>query len=273
MVRIVLGESRFKARRRKRRALWVAGVCMSLLLVVGGSVLLARASFLRITTVSVSGASVVSPDTIQTLVQQNIAGNYLFIYPRATILLYPKNTIVRGLLTQFPTLKRVEVKAGPPAGGFHTLDVVVEERQPVALWCTDASSSACFLLDENGLVYAPAPSYSGDAYKKYLGGASSTLPWQYLTQEEFRSLSALVNAIAKKESTETVTSITVDPNNDVHLMFRSGFELLFALHDDTGKIFERFSLALTSAPFTAHSLADFQYLDLRFGDKLYYKLR
>ncbi|MDO8518135.1 MAG: hypothetical protein Q7S26_02495 [bacterium] len=277
MARVVLGESRFKARRRKRRILLASSVCTVLLVVVGGSIFLARAAFLRITMIVVSGASVVPPDAIQALVQQDIAGTYLFAYPKANILLYPKNNIKRQLFTQFPTLKDVDVHAI----NFHTLDVAVVERQPVALWCADASSSPCFLLDTDGLVYAPAPSYSGDAYKKYVGGASGALPWQYLTQEEFHALSALVDAVAKKESAETVTSITVDANNDVHLVFGSGpdasmgpgFTLLFALHDDTGKIFERFTLALTSTPFTVHQLADFEYLDLRFGDKLYYKLK
>ena len=274
MARVVWGEWRFKARRRKRRVLWASAVCAALLFVVLCSIFLARASFLRITNVMVSGTSVTPPSVIQALTQQNITGNYLFFYPKNNILLYPKNAIRQELSTQFPTFKSVDIYVGPPDGGFHKLAIVVVERQPTALWCADASSSTCFLLDADGLAYAAAPSYSGDAYKKYSGIATSgTLPWQYLTPQEFHSLSALVDAIAKKESADTVATISVDANNDVHVVFVSGFELMFALHDDTGKLFERFGLALAAAPFMAHPLADFEYLDLRFGDKLYYKLK
>jgi len=62
-------------------------------------------------------------------------------------------------------------------------------------------------------------------------------------------------------------------NKDVSVRFANSFTLRFALSDAGGDIFERFSLALTSEPMKAHKLSDFQYLDLRFGDKLYYKLK
>ena len=68
-------------------------------------------------------------------------------------------------------------------------------------------------------------------------------------------------------------SISVDAVGDVRVMFTNGFTLIFALSDDSGDLFERFSLALSSGPFVAHTLSDFAYLDLRFGDKLYYKLK
>lgn len=270
MARIQLGESRLKARRRTRRLLRAGAVCGGLLLFVGGSIFLARASFFRITTVAVSGASAVPPTAIQTLVQQDIAGSYLFFYPKNNILLYPKHTVRQQLLGQFPTLKSADVHAVT----LHTIEVVVAERQPAALWCGNASTSACFLLDAEGLAYAPAPTYSGDAYKKYVGEvAPAALPWQYLAPASFHSLSALVDALAKKESASTAARVSVDANNDVRLAFANGFVLLFTLGDDASKTLERFSLALTAAPFAAHSLADFEYLDLRFGDKLYYKLR
>ena len=98
------------------------------------------------------------------------------------------------------------------------------------------------------------------------------MPWQYLTPSTFRSLAALVAAVAKK-SNEPVQTVSVDDNKDVHMTFANGFVLLVSLNDDTGDTFERFSLALGAAPFTQHTLGDFQYLDLRFGDKLYYKLK
>jgi len=47
----------------------------------------------------------------------------------------------------------------------------------------------------------------------------------------------------------------------------------FAVADAAGDTFERFSLALGAGPFLEHPLSDFAYLDLRFGDKLYYKLK
>ena len=52
------------------------------------------------------------------------------------------------------------------------------------------------------------------------------------------------------------------------MRFVNGFVLKFALNDQAGDIFERFSLALDSAPFGAHQLSEFEYLDLRFGGQV-----
>jgi len=43
--------------------------------------------------------------------------------------------------------------------------------------------------------------------------------------------------------------------------------------DSGADVLERIALALQSEPFAKRSLTDFAYLDLRFGDKLYYKLK
>ncbi len=284
MARVVLGESRLRARKRKRRLLFGGSIFFVSVFVVGGSVWLAHASFLRIITVAISGTATVPPGAIQSAVEQDIAGAYVWVYPKNNILLYPKSTIQSHLLTQFPTLKTADVHLE----NLHTVAVAVLERQPTALWCpaTDSTGSpqagsgqvvtspACFLLDENGLAYAVAPDYSGDAYVKYSGTeAPDALPWQYLTLQTFHSLAALVDAVAKKGGDARVSEVLSDANSDVHVKFENGFELLFALDDDTGQIFERFSLALGAAPFTVHPLGDLEYLDLRFGDKLYYKLK
>ncbi len=260
-----------RARRRKRRMLWVVSIFFVLAIVGGSSVWLAHAPFLHIDTIVVSGAVAVPQGAIKSVVEQDIAGAYLWVYPKNNILLYPKSAIQKQLLAQFPTLTSVEVHLQD----LHTIKVVVVERKPVAVWCSvDALTPRCFLLDEGGLVYAAAPSYSGDAYKKYSGaGSAGTFPWHYLPQQTFHSLTALVDAIEKKVEVTRVSGVSVDAQDDVHLTFENGFEVLFALHDETGAVFERFVLALGAPPFTAHPLDAFAYLDLRFGDKLYYKLR
>ena len=132
----------------------------------------------------------------------------------------------------------------------------------------------CFLLDEDGVAYGGALTFSGDAYTRYYGALTgSTTPKHYLNPAQFRSLSALVDTIAESQKDEPLRSVWVDASDDVHLAFASGFTLLFTLSADGGDVYQRLTLALQSDPFKSHKLSDFEYLDLRFGDKLYYKLK
>lgn len=268
MARVELPESKLKARRRRARLrigllLGVVGVVLA-----GGVVVLAHAAVVRISTIGVFGAQTIASSTIVAQVQEALDGSYLWLIPRDTIFVYPKRAIAVELLKTYPTLSSAEVHAID----FHTIAVAVVERQPRALWCS--ATGSCFFMDENGVIYAPAPTFSAPVYTEYYGTAAGyTLPKQFLTAADFAALAALVDAIVQKLPDEQLSGVVVDGNPDVQLRFADGFTLHFALHDQGGDVFERFSLVLTSDVLRGHTFAQLEYLDLRFGDKLYYKLK
>lgn len=217
-----------------------------------------------------SGENVIPETSIETVVKDDIAGAYLGLFSKANIFFYPKHKIERDLRALYPTLGSADVHALD----FHTITVAVAERVPYALWCPSADSHECVLLDEGGFAYAHAPEYSGNVYETYIGTLpEGPLPKQFLTPASFHSLSALVKTFVKKITPDVIQTVTVDDNSDVHLAVSGGYEILFALDDDGGDVFQHFTLTLTAAPFTTHTLSDFEYIDLRFGDKVYYKLK
>ena len=269
--RVDLPKSNLRERRRRRRSLLVAlsiGLVVVVFAAIAGSTWL---PFLRIRAIDIIGAKTVQQQSVVSVVQQQLYGGYLHLFARSNIFLYPKATITQSVLTEFPTFASVEIHAE----NFHTIGVTVVERTPAALWCglQVASSSSCFLIDQSGIVYAPAVVYSGDAYQRYYGAVvGATLPQQFLSPVQFHSLTSLVDVLQQKVGA-SARSILVDDDQDVYVTFENGFELIFALGDDSGDVFDAFGLALQSDPFKAHALTDFEYLDLRFGDKLYYKLK
>lgn len=272
MARVALPESKIKARRRRRRIIFISSLVAFIVVLAGAFTWLAQASFVRISHITVYGVQTVASSTITEFVHAKLAGEYLYIFPKNNIFLYPKEQIASGLVETLPTLASASVNAD----NFQTISITVVERQPKALWCGALASNPapCFLLDENGVAYAASLNFSGDAYTKYYGTLTgSTTPKQYLSSSDFHSLSALVDTIAANQKSESLASVSVDENKDVRVAFASGFSLLFALGADGGDVYQRFTLALIAGPFKSHKLSDFEYLDLRFGDKLYYKLR
>lgn len=264
MARVELPQSRLRARRKKKRvrlAFVGAGALVLLCAIVVG---LTHLPFIQIRGVVVSGTETLGTSTIESYIKERIAGYYLLVVPKRNIFIYPKDDIAAGLLASFPQLRSADVRAED----FHTIAAQVVEREPKALWC---QGTDCYLMDQGGVVYAPA----GDAeFVSYRGATEgSKLPRQYLSEEAFESLFALVDALSQKVGSSSVTTVAVDSSRDVEATFDNGFVLRFALGDASGDVFERFGLALGSGPFVKHSLAEFYYLDLRFGDKLYYKLK
>lgn len=270
MARAVLGESSIRTRRRRRRVRIAAALFLFILLLLLGAISLARASFLRIQTIEVSNTQSIAASDLKQLVLEKLQGSYFFVFPKNNALLYPKKAIVAKLLASYPSLKSVAIDLE----NFKTIVVAAEERRPEALWCSDVSpSSACFFLDEEGVIYAQAPAYSAPVYDVYLGTASGeSLPRQFLLPGQFPALSAFVKAV-QEDTNIPVEYVSIDVHNDVRVRFTNGFVLLFVLGDAEGDAYERFTLALQSEPFKNRKLSNFEYLDLRFGDKLYYKLR
>ena len=274
MARVDLPQSGLRQRRRKRRVLVALLFGFLVLVFCGCLVWLSWASVLRITSIQVVDAQTISSSSVQTFAQNEISGSYLFAFARNNIFLYPREEIAAGLLRQYPSLRSVDVHAQD----FHTVLVKVAERQPVALWCPSgaATGADCQYLDEEGLVYAPAPNFSAPVYITYQGPVATTTQAglrQFLTVDQFQSLVALVAAFAQKMPDDPIVLVAVDQSGDVRAYFKDSFLLIFSIKDDGGDIFERFNLALTSDAFKGKTTADFEYLDLRFGDKLYYKLR
>jgi hypothetical protein len=268
MARVML-DFGLRARRQRRRALAAGIAFFILLLFTAALAALAHLHALRLTQVEVAGATPDQAPLVKAYVEAGLAGSYVWLFPRDNAFLYPRGGLERGLLAAFPSLESATISRV----GLNTLEVSVSARSPAALWCgaAPATSSACFLLDQNGIAYA-ALSFSGSDFDRYFGALTgSTTPAHYLTPGAFASLAALVGVL-KQADTSGLSSVFVDSNQDVTVSFGDGFALLFAL-SDADITYQRFTLARQAAVFEEHPLSDFQYLDLRFGDKLYYKLK
>lgn len=281
MARVELPESRLRLRKRRRRLRVFIILVVFFMLVSSGLVGLTYWPALQIKEVAVSGAQTLPSSTLQVFVRERLAGEYWYAFSKSNIFLYPKQQIAADLIKAYPVLASADVHAND----FQSIAVNVVEREPRALWCISpesALSAQCFFMDENGVIYSDAPTFSEPVYLSYYGSttrssgsgqAGSALPKQFLTPAEFQTLSALVDAIAQKLSGEKIAGVAVDAQRDVRIRFTDNFVLIFALGDQGGDVFERLALALTSEPIATHQLSEFEYLDLRFGDKLYYKLK
>lgn len=272
MARIELPQSRLKLRRRRKRLIGGLLACAVLAALCAGFVALAHAPFLMIERIEVAGARSVATTTVEARVAQALEGSYLYMLPRRNILLYPQRSTAAALAREYPVFKSV----GLHAVDFRTIAVQIVEREAAALWCPSTSSGQaqeCYRMDEDGVVYAAAPEGSEQAFVAYEGDTPGRMPKQFLTPERFRALAALASALSSVQPDDTVRRVAVDPQGDARVYFESGFRLVFAPEDESGDVFERFALARKAEPFVGKPLSAFEYLDLRWGDKLYYKAK
>lgn len=133
---------------------------------------------LQITTVSVEGGEVIDAEEVSARVKSLLAGRVLWIFPRSSTLLIQTDTLEQEIREQFPRIATIAIDRDNTQG----LIVRITEYQEAFLWCD--GDDTCFFMDRNGVVYSPAPVFSGTAYSKIFSGIPrAPLPFEGMTPQ------------------------------------------------------------------------------------------
>ncbi|MGM0482513.1 MAG: cell division protein FtsQ/DivIB [Patescibacteria group bacterium] len=253
----------------ERLGIITAGVVV----VLAGITYIARLDALTINSVSVEGSRIVEEKSLVEHTAKVISGSYLFL-PKRNILIYPKDNIQNSLRRVFPRLKEVDVKRRD----LNTLDIVIEEREPEALWCADGPDlhRGCFYVDENGFVYAKAPFISGDVFFRYFGGdvdPDDPIGDHIDSPEWIKKLTRLNERIEDLGLKPISVNIKED---EFDILLEGGSTLLLSRHVSMEESLSMLATLLQGSEkeLLTEEGPQFLYIDLRFGKKrVFYKMR
>jgi len=261
-----------------RRRFGVLVVICLFLLIIAGAVL-AFGPFLKINRVMVTGTQVVDPQVAGTLAAKIIDQPTLLIFPRNHLIWYPADEITASLKGEFPRILGVKMTAGLD----HLLIIEVRERTPLLLFCA-GGQTGCYFVDETGLAYTQAPFFSPGVFLKWQ--ASTTGQGAPFHVGEATAVKRLLNSqILLERALEQVwgrrfrlVEVESLPDGDYAFTVSSRYRAASSskwrvLIDD-----ERSPTDLAANFFTALSAiadrsatATLEYVDLRFGEKVFYK--
>jgi cell division septal protein FtsQ len=261
--------------RQRRRQIVVEG--MAYLLAIIGSVILLLSQIsmvdaLQIHRVEMRGNDMTPSRELLKVVQEKVRGHYISLFSRGNILLYPRWGIEREILERFPRVKEVDVDFK----NLTAISVNVVERKPVARYCE--TNTVCFFLDEGGFIFALAPVVSGTSSDDfvYRGGGVQENPVgeHFLAPDMFRPLAEFVRAVATMgiEPME----LTVAGEREYRLLLSGGAEVIFTPEESYVGVLENLRIVLGANELKTHladgRLLEVEYIDLRFGNKVFYRL-
>ena len=263
-------------RERRRRALLVRGGVAFIVVaaLLGGSVWVARLPSLSVSTVAVRGAVTVPVADIERTAREQIAGAYLALFPKSNAALLPRDEVATAILTAFPRIRSVDVARD----NLNGLTITVDERTPYALWCGTArpadggDPTGCYFLDDSGYIFTSAPDFSGDVFFRYFGSAlEEPINANFLTPGEFAELDLFVRS-ARDVGVKPVSLAVLDaPDAELHL--EGGSKVIFNRQVNLSDVLQNLKSVLESDVFRARGALEFEYIDLRFGNKIFYKFK
>ncbi|TAK57605.1 hypothetical protein EPO17_01470 [Patescibacteria group bacterium] len=256
---------------------------ISVVCIVGSIIFIFHQPNFRIDTIRVTGAVSLSESEVKGVVEKVLTGSYLYVIPRNNTLFYPKQEIVSILHGTFLKILSVEIKRD----GLRGVSISVQERSPYALWCgshvtvSSLDNAKCYFIDSLGLVYAESPVFSNDVYMHYYGGAignGNILGAHYLPVVDFRNLDQFVRTLVSV-GVETKHIRVYDGDVDMYVLGKADLSptvLRFSITQPYTKSLSAFNTFIsdqTASSTIQKYLASVEYLDFRFGNKIYSKPR
>ena len=257
-----------KTRRRRLRAAIIAGGVLVFLLCVWGVHWYSYRPSMRIQTVSVRGAMLQDPNEIIDYAHHMLAQSPNQFIAHDGILSYPKDELNAALMKDFPRLKSVRIgRAGPFST---TLIINIDERSPFALWCT--ALHECYAFDDAGLLFAPADR-AGKPQLPYVfsGGVDESAPiGKVFLPQKLQGILDLLQRM--REARFEPGTIEVNNDQDFSVDLQNGYTIKASFNQDPDTILHNLELVAVS-PQLRGKEQDLEYIDLRFGDRVYYKFK
>ena len=264
----VLNSREFYEKKKKRRRIRFILFFILFLSVVYLLVFLLRQERFLITDVSILGENIVDKDDMVEIIRQKLDGKYLWFIPRANALVYPRRAIKQSLLKEFPRLKSVNLNLDEQ----YRILVTIDERAPFALYCPKVGD--CFFLNEEGFIFATAPSFSRGVYFIYLAEdmIENPIGQRFISDIEFKSLLAFMEKLKDLDIRPTSLKLGTD---DYTLVLPQDGQIVWRKDSNFNFIQSNLEVFLTSDAVRAQSdfLDRILYIDLRTENKVFYKFK
>ena len=250
-------------------------ICFFILILVGLS-FFSKWENININDIQILGNKVIETKMIESVVKEKIIGNYLWFFPKTNFLFYPKGQIKKELADKFKRLKNISLNIQ----NFKTLNIFLTERTALYTYCglapaeLDASNQKCYFVDNSGYIFDEAPYFSGEVYLKFYGKTDS-----YFFQPNFNKLISFKETLQKIGVKPVV--FFVEDNGDMKVFLSSTTSQLgpfinLKADTDFNQVIENLQSVLTTEPLKTEFKTKYSsllYIDLRFGNKVYYKLK
>jgi len=223
-----------------------------------------RVESLTVKQIEVTGGQTIEHDRVRELVEQELVGEYLGLIPRRFAWLLPLSNIVE-VVDELPRAYNVQTDR---LDG-QTLQVTFDEHIPFALWCDSVEQeSNCYFLNEDGYSFSVAPRLSGGAFKRFVSlGKPAQADWQIMPKADFDRHNRLISLLA--EQGWYVSHLEFDQVGDMFLKIVDGGELKVVAAEEPERVVENLLVVLSSSEFSDIAPGGFEYIDLRFGNKVF----
>ena len=263
---IVKSQAEKAHRRRRVRTIIVSVLAV---IVVVGAIWALNAKAFKVSTIEVVNNTSLETEDLNKMVEDVIEGRYFFIVPKSNALFIPVERIRRTIKRQSPEVDSVKISKQ----GLSQLNIEVKKRVPYVVWCDESQAKRrCFFADKAAYLFLEAPNSNLRLFPVFYGnGDGKILGTQFMEEVNFKNAHAFYSFLEEQ-------------GLSVNHMSPSGKDLMAVLDSGASIIFDpqevddaatNISALLSSPELTGEGfdIEVVEYVDLRYGSKVFWKTR
>lgn len=285
-------------KKRNRKIVRYALIVFLLLLIIGLTSYISFRPELRISKAVLTGGVLVTEEAVEEKSFSYMNGNYFWLFPKNNALWYSRKGLEKYLSDEFQRIATINIRRE----NFQTLAIQITERQPFAIWCdgvrlrstddeilssaersadreegnTEDNNPRCYFMDQNGTIFSEAPYFSGDAYFKYYGLVldDSPIGKKYIASStKFSEISDFISTTKKLSIGPQY--LLAKEGDEFSLFIRGGGVIYFDTKEPLSVVGQNLEALLRTPALssTTYSNVPVEYIDLRYGNKLFYRLK
>lgn len=220
-------------------------------------------SYFAISEIKIFGNQKVSTEEIETLIQKEISTKILFLESRSIFLISLKS-INREILDKFPKIDRVDFDRDFP----NSLIVSIKEREPVAILSVDNNNC---IIDYKGVMFEKTPEINNEqllVIKAAEIESEITLGKTLISASDMSKILEIQSELKELELDINFVEIAKDYRVNVELL--EGWKIYFDSENDVSRQILNLNLVLKEK-ILPEERENLEYVDLRFGNQIYYK--
>lgn len=234
--------------------------------VLGVLVYILKIPQLQIVNTQIIGNSFVTTQEIQDKTDSILNTSYLWIIPARNIFLFPR-ALLENKIKENPAVISVRVSKNY----FNKISITVVEQEKEALYCRTLEHSECYYVNKEGYIYSQVKDL--------------VIPEQeiimYLENEQKNNKEFIfdkelyINSMTFIKSSSRygipIGKVYLKSDGVLEFTTRDGTIILTSKYDDFEKDFSNFIALFDKNVLTKEQLSSIEYIDVRFGNKVFYK--
>ncbi len=240
------------------------GFFIFLFLILGSTYLFVFHPFFQVDSISFTKKGDIDEDLLSKIIDKQIEKNWFFLDSKSIFLISGKD-IEKNITEEVSLIEDIEVIKSFPS------EIIIrgKSRTPFAIWCSRESEEYCHYVDRNGVLFSEIEIFIKD-FVVYVEEKEASFGEKIISKDMINSLYSMKEKIQKEGL--NLSYFKIHDERKIEAITKKGMRIYFSKEQEKMEA-EMANFNITINSIEEEDRNNIDYIDLRFGDRIFYYKR